>query len=425
MTKDQKKEIAVFRFGVICDFVNGSKLDYGKKESLIQEKCGRRWQIPYAGRTSISRSTLLDWVSKYKKSNSKLESLYPKTRCDSGKSRSIDDEIALTIIEKKFIHPDITTSELISHASEKHPGTRTLSESSVYRLLSSENLIAQKRPIQIDRRKYEAENPNDLWQSDVMHGPKLLYNDKQKKSYLIAIIDDHSRLIPHACFCYSENLKTYLKILEQAFLKRGLPRKLYVDNGAAFKSNHLKYVAASLEIALIHAKPYQPQGKGKIERWFRTVRTSFLSTFNGNTLEDINIAFETWLNTKYHQKKHTSTGQTPFSRFTSNMECIRTAPKNLSDYFRKTARRKVAKDRTITLNGNLFEAPVCLIGKHVEVLYHEDVPLNVEIIYKQKSYGFIKPLDLNVNCRVKRHRRNDNDIQLISEKTKYKGGSLL
>lgn len=426
MTEEQKIRVATFRFGIICELVNGTKLDYGEKERLIQEKCAIQWTIPLSDRTSISRSTILDWVKKYRDSGGNLESLYPKTRADNGISRSIDDDIAAAIIQLKTKNPKIPIAGLINETVQRNPGVavKDLPPSCVYRLLKSQGLTGKAGNPPKDRRKFEAENPNDLWQSDVMHGPKLIHKGKYRKSYLVAIIDDHSRLIPHACFCFSENLATYLKVLEQAFLKRGLPRKLYVDNGAAFKSHHLKFVAATLEIALINAKPYQPQGKGKIERWFKTVRSSFLPTFIGETIEHINTSFESWLNTIYHQKKHTATGQTPFNRFVSSMECIRTAPANLTDYFRKTARRKVGKDRTVTLNGNLFEAPVCLIGERVDLLYHEDTPLEVEIKFKQKSYGLIIPVNLNVNCRVKRHKWREDDIQLESNKNDYKGGHL-
>ena len=317
--------------------------------------------------------------------------------------------------------PDATVDTLIQ--SLQKITCRTYSPSSVYRFLHARELM--NRPLPEDRRKYEEPYPNGMWQSDVMHGPKVLVQDKQRKTYLIAIMDDHSRLIAAAGFYLSENLKTYLTVLEQAFLSRGLPRKLYVDNGPAFRSHHLKYVAASLSIALIHARPYKPQGKGKIERWFRTVRLQFLQKFTGKTLEDLNTAFEKWLHEDYHQRKHSSTGESPFKRFTSAMECIRTAPPDLKDHFRKTARRKVAKDRTITLNGNMFEAPVALIGRHVNVKYHEDTPLKAEVIYKTKSYGFLTPVDLAVNCRVKRHRWNENDIRIFPEPSNYKGGQLL
>jgi transposase InsO family protein len=325
------------------------------------------------------------------------------------------------IIKLRLDKPDVTVDTLIE-SLEKNT-CKTYNYSSIYRFLQSRGLINSTRPE--DRRKFEAQNPNDLWQSDVMHGPKVLVDDKNRKTYLIAIMDDHSRLITAAGFYLSENLKTYLTVLEQAFLSRGLPRKLYVDNGPAFRSHHLKYVAASLSIALIHARPYKPQGKGKIERWFRTVRLQFLQKFTGKTLPDLNTAFDKWLNDVYHQRKHSSTGETPFKRFTSSMECIRTAPPDLKDHFRKTARRKVAKDRTITLNGNMFEAPVALIGRHVDVKYHEDTPQKAEVVYKSKSYGLLTPVDLSVNCRVKRDRWNENDIRIFPKPSDYKGGQLL
>jgi transposase InsO family protein len=103
--------------------------------------------------------------------------------------------------------------------------------------------------------------PNDIWQSDVMHGPFVFVNSRRRKAYLIAFIDDHSRLVPYGGFYLSENLAAFLDAFEKALLKRGLPRKLYVDNGSAFRSKQLEHICASLGIALIHSKPYQPQGK--------------------------------------------------------------------------------------------------------------------------------------------------------------------
>ncbi len=255
MTEQQKKEIAVFRFGVICEFVTGAQLDYGEKQRLLQQKCARKWLIPHSNRTRLSRSTILSWIRQY---TGRIESLYPKGRSDNGKTRIFDDDTASLIIKLRLDKPETTVYTLIE--SLEKITCKKYNYSSVYRFLRSRGLINKSHPE--DRRKFEAANPNDLWQSDVMHGPKVLYRDKMRKTYLIAIIDDHSRLITAAGFYLSENLKTYLKVLEKAFLTRGLPRKLYVDNGPAFRSHHLKYVAASLSIALIHARPYKPQGKG-------------------------------------------------------------------------------------------------------------------------------------------------------------------
>lgn len=427
MTQKEKMVIALFRYSVISDIVNSPGLDYGRQEEIIREKCSRKWLIPNSEKTRISRSCILRWLSLYRKSNNNIESLHPRERKDKGSLRSLDAETVAGLLELRKEMPDATVRLLISEMKHRGLVAREgdLKPSTVYRILNRSS-IQGSLSAQKDCRKYETELPNDLWQSDVMHGPSIEINGRKRKTYLIAIIDDHSRLIPHAGFYLSEALSSYLRALEVAIARRGLPRKLYVDNGPAFRSRHLEYITASLNIALVHAKPYKPQGKGKIERWFKTIRTSFLPGFKGETLFDLNEALEIWIEAQYHSKVHSATGVTPFSRFTANMECLRPAPRNLADHFRKVARRKVAKDRTITFNGRLFEAPVPLIGKQVELLYHGDEPDRIEIKWQNKSYGIVHPVNVHVNARIKRDENNRGNI-LINPTggSSYKGGNLL
>ena len=334
----------------------------------------------------------------------------------------MDEDTCLALMELRRQLPRATVKCLIRQMEQRRLAAYgKLKPSTVYRFLHRHELM---RPADVpeDRRKFEAELANDLWQSDVMHGPRVEAGGKQKKTYLIAVLDDHSRLISHGEFYLTERLDSYLDALQQALSRRGLPRKLYVDNGAAFRSKHLQHVTASLGIALIHSRPYKPQGRGKIERFFRTVRSDFLFGFTGKSLKDLNESFDLWLNEIYHQKIHSATGQSPFKRFTANVECLRTAPADLMDHFRQTARRRVAKDRTITLNGRLFEAPVALIGRQVDLLYHADEPDRVEIRWAQKSYGIATPVNLYVNCRVKRDKNSNVDIS--ADPARYLGGSL-
>lgn len=426
MTEDQKKEVATFRFGVIHELVNRTDLDWGEQQRLIRDACSKRWSIPFSDKTRVSHTTILRWMQLYKKSNGKLESLYPFDRSDRGKSRAMPEETVLSLIALREELPRLTIGKLIAKMEERglvSAGVR-LNPSTVYRLFNHHGLVKPEREKAEDRRKFEAELANDIWQSDVMHGPMVKVGDKMRKAYLIALIDDHSRLIVYGGFYLSEGLDCYVDGFEKALLRRGLPRKLYVDNGSAFRSHHLEQVCASLGIALIHARPYKPQGKGKIERFFRSVREDFLAGFEGKTLEELNGAFSDWLESVYHERKHTSTGQTPFERFTSKMECLRPAPDNLKDHFRKLVRRRVAKDRTVTLEGKLFEAPVCLIGKQVELLYHKEDEGRVEIRCGGSSYGFLKAVDLHVNSRVKRDKNRNTQVS-TSDQTRYKGGSLL
>jgi transposase InsO family protein len=410
MAPEEKQRIATFRFVVIGDLVT-SNLEPGEQERLIAEKIRRKWRIPLSSRTHISRSTILRWVKRYKDSGNKIESLYPEDRNDRGKTRAIDDETAqnLTLLRKDM--PKAPVHKLIEAVRQKNlitPGLY-LSRTTVYRFLHRHHLMHDtSQPT--DRRKFEAKLPNDLWQSDVMHGPQVLNEGRLKKTYLIAFIDDHSRLIPHAQFFFSEGVQCYLSALEHALVTRGLPRKLYVDNGSAFRSHHLEMVTASLGIALIHATPYTPQGKGKIERFFRSVRSGFLLDAPTTHVDDLNAAFATWLQETYHQRKHSATGQTPFDRFTADIHCLRIAPNDLKDHFRTRARRRVAKDRTVTLDGRLYEAPVALIGQHVELFFHPQDPECVEIKFQQKSYGMLPLVNLAVNCRVKRDKNSQIQI---------------
>lgn len=417
MTEEQKKEVAVFRYGVIADFVGAVRLDRGEREALLRDKCARKWQIPYSGRTRISRSTIIRWIQRYTEGGRRLESLYPQDRTDCGQVRAIDEETGLALQELRRQLPKMPVPELtrILHERQLVTAGQSVSQSTVYRFLHQHNLMTDQPVAAVDRRKFEAELPNDLWQSDVMHGPHVTIGDKQRKSYLIAFIDDHSRLIPHATFYPSEALAPFMEAFQRALGKRGLPRKLYVDNGAAFRSRQLEHTCAALGIALIHAKPYQPQGKGKIERFFRTVRTQFLPGFTGQTLEQINEAFENWLEQTYHQRRHSSTGQSPLQRFTAQMHCLRTAPHNLTDSFRKTVHRRVNKDRSVVLDKRLFEAPVNLIGKRVELLYHEQSPEQVEVRLTGQSYGSLRPIDLQVNSRVKRDK--NGQVELVGNTT--------
>lgn len=423
MTEEEKMQVAVFRFSVISDFIHVSSMSREEKKRLLQEKCSRKWQIPFSEKTRISSGTIRRWIRLYQKNNGDLKSLCPHDRADQGGCRAMDDETRLLLIESRTKMPFATVPHLVLQMKREFPEVK-LNNSTVYRFLHQKSLMHPFSKNPVDRRKFEAELPNDLWQSDVMHGPLVEVFGKKQKAYLIAIIDDHSRLIVYARFYLSEGLSSYLDALENGLARRGLPRKLYVDNGSAFRSNHLEHVCASLSIALIHAKPYQPQGKGKIERWFKTVRSRFIPHHKAETLSELNTDFERWLLEDYQEKVHSSTGQTPFDRFTSKMHCLRTAPANLKDYFRKVVRRTVGKDRTITIDGRLYEGPVALIGKRVELLYHQNDPEQVEVRYKDKSFGMIHPVNQHVNCRVKRDKNNNPQMEINPHNTGYQGGKL-
>jgi putative transposase len=402
MDREKKEKIAVFRFGVIFPLVEKDLHQYwGEKERILRELVSKEWEIPFSNRTYISKATILAWVKRYEDGGRKIEALFPESRGDKGRMRSITDEQIDALMQLRDEHPKLSTPRLVEIAQGNgvFPAGKEVSMASIYRLMKLRK--AQRVKVESDMRKFEVQMPNDLWQSDCMHGPKVLHGGKLRKTYLFAIIDDHSRLIAHGQFYLAETLENYLDCLWTALRKRGVPRKLYVDNGPSFKAHRLQLGCATLEIGLRYARPYRPQGKGKIKRFFRTVRSQFLPELADELpLDEINRLFQHYVENGYHQRIHGGTGQKPLERYLQDSHVLRKAPENLPEYFRKREERTVNNDRTVKLDGRLYEAPSGLVGMKV-VLRFENYD-RIEVFLDDQSKGFLRDLDQGVNSRIKR-----------------------
>jgi putative transposase len=420
MTEEEKMALATFKFGIISEFVTGVKLGYGEKQRLLAEKSGRSYQIPMSKRTSIKRSTLLQWIYDYKKAGHQIEGLKPKSRSDKGTYKKLDSKILEAIKAIKLLHPDYTLPTVIELLKQQKIISliEEINHSSLYRYIKREKLSELNTTAE-DKRRFEAELPNEIWRCDVLHGPSVKAGSAMKKTYLCAIIDDHSRLIIHAQFYLTENLGALKDCLKQGVQKRGLPQKFYTDNGACYRAINLEQVTACLGIALCHSRPYTPQGRGKIERWFKNIRDSFLPLVKGKeVLEDLNEQLDEWVNT-YNNRIHGSTKEAPLERYRKNMSCVRPAPARLMDYFRMVEFRKIRKDRTFSLKGRIFEAPVVLIDKRVELRFHEDDFDEIEIFFDNRSFGKAVKLDSYANARVGRDWSQGHEkptVQIIEGK---------
>ena len=418
MKELMKREIAMFRFGVIADLVDRNHLEYGELSRLLEEKAGRRYMIPNSESTSISKATILRWLKLYHEGGRSFESLYPRDRCDLGGCRSFDLDIQMALLRLRRTLPELGIRAFMREARTRGviPVDSQASKSTVYRLLKRNGLAKAENRNPVDRRRFEAELPNDVWQADVMHGPRVLYEGKMRKTYLLAFLDDMSRFIPCAEFYLAENVDSFKDCFKQAVLKRGLPRKLLVDNGAMFRHRDTRYITAALGVILIYAAPYQPQSKGKIERWFRTIRSQFLPHCHKRiSLNELNMVLEMYLDNEYHVRTHSTTGTSPLKRYAEHIHAIRSAPEDIDDYFRSMAVRRVRKDRTVSLDGRMYEAPTELIGRKVNLLFLNDDRDRIEVHYQGKSYGFLSSLDIHVNLHVRRERNNWEKKQTTQE----------
>ena len=263
------EKIALFRYGLIATLVL-EKLPRGEMIRRARELAAHEYDIPFSDRRHVSVDTLLHWAARYR--NGGLDALGPQPRSDRGKPRVISPQLAQLIERLKRENPHRNGTTLLRElALVSDDGTAPLSESSLYRFLKKQGLTKRQLLAKTGYKKFEAEFANQIWQSDLMYGPYVARDGGGKRqSFLCAILDDASRLIPHAQFYADQGLETLLDCLRQAIAARGLPIRLYVDNGKIYRSRQLERIGASVGILIVHTPPYQPEGRGKIERFFRT-----------------------------------------------------------------------------------------------------------------------------------------------------------
>ncbi len=411
---DLRHEIALFRYGLIADLVRlppGTKGLYRR----LEEKAAGEYTIPGTARTHVAAETLRDWLKRYRQGG--FDALIPKPRADRGRARRLPPAMVDCLLAIKEGNPKLSVRLIIEQARTTGtvPEGLAVPPSTVHRLFVRHGLMQKHsdEPTERDRRRFAFERAGQLWMSDVMHGPSVTIGDRTKrKTYLIAFIDDATRVIPYAAFALSENTRAFLPVLKQAILRRGFSERLYVDNGANYRSRHLALVCAKLGVALIHARPYRPQGKGKIERWFRTVRAQLLTRLtaeDARSLEALNRRLWAWVEGQYHYTPHRGLdGQTPLERWAQTADQVRFPDPHLDldDLFLFEAARKVQKDRTVSLGGVVYEVDAALVGERVTLRYDPGAPAGrpIQVWHDSRQIQLAKPVDLYANCFVKRDR---------------------
>ncbi len=401
--------VALFRLSVLGQLVSRQNLARGELKAIVKELALKHYEIPGSRHTLLSEKTIEAWYYAWKKHG--IDALAPKRRIDRGQSK-IPEALQTALIEAKQENPRRSINNLLKLVQlQQLQGAHTLSRSSVYRLLLSRGLsrpMGTSQPKEL--RRFEADYPGDIIYGDVMHGPKVVVQGKTQKSYLVSLMDDKSRLILHSAFCPGETALDIEYVLKQALLRRGLPKRLVIDNGAAYRAHSLQGICARLSIQLIYCRPYAPEGKGKLERWHRTLRDQFLIELHPQkiyTLGEINSLLWAWIDQLYHPAPHSSLGgKSPLTVWQNYLEFITplgTLAHQLDALFYHRIQRKVRKDGTISYHGQFFEVPYCLSQKTIIVVIepHHQQALYIEDEHG-KRIGEVTPLDCQKNRNYKR-----------------------
>jgi putative transposase len=248
--------------------------------------------------------------------------------------------------------------------------------------------------------RFEAEAPNELWVGDAMHGPVLASG---RKAILFCFLDDHSRAVTGHRWTTIEDTIRMQGALRAGVATRGTPKIIYVDNGSPFIDRQLERACAVLGIRITHSRPRRPMGRGKVERFFRTVRDQFLVELTAAgrpplaDLAAINTAFTAWVETVYHRRPHTETGQPPIGRFLAAGPPALPDPALLREAFLWSAWRTVTATATVSLHGNLYEVDPALALRKAELVFDPFDMTRIEVRYHGRSMGQAVP------HRIRRH----------------------
>ncbi|MDK2894344.1 MAG: putative transposase [Moorella sp. (in: firmicutes)] len=374
MDEKLRNEMALFRFSLIAPLVNGTVS--GSVKDYLESVCARSYQVPGGGTRELSPNTVRRWLSDYRRFG--LEGLKRKPRSDKGLSRTLAEPVIQAIKEMKARYPDKTATAIYNTLLARGAlGDPPVSLSTFQRYFKN---LEVKVDTLVERKRFAFEFANDCWQTDVLVGPYLVLEGKKKKTFLIAFLDDASRLLLHGEFFLAENAQNLQSVLKKAILKRGIPKRIFSDNGKIFDSLQLRLTCAHLGIILSHARPYSPASKGKIERAFRTIRMQFIASLDlgeVHSLEELNAAFLAYAESTYNLRPHASLqGLSPMERYLEDKDKLRfvASPESLEQVFLHEVTRKVKKDATIALNKQVYEVPQALIGRSITVRYDPDDP---------------------------------------------------
>jgi putative transposase len=391
---ERAQAVALFRYQLIREAADPA-LSSRQRGRLVRELAGREHPGPFGKVVRVSRQNLDRWILAWRRGG--FDALLPAPRQVTARTPVEVLDMAAAL---KRENPLRTAAQVVRILRSNLGWTP--SESTVLRLFSRLELTGPDAAGPSVFGRFEAARPNDLWTGDALHGPVVA----GRKTYLFAFIDDHSRAVVGHRFGYAEDTVRLAAALRPALAGRGVPAAAYVDNGSAFVDRWLLRACAVLGIRLTHSTPGRPEGRGKIERLFETVRGQFLVEITGTgepgrhqvtDLAELNRLFTAWVETVYHRTTHSETGQAPIDRWQAGGPFPLPSPAALREAFLWSEQRLVKKTATVSLHGNIYQVETDLVGRRIELVFDPFDLATIEV----RLHG--KPMGLAIPHRIGRH----------------------
>lgn len=396
--------VALARWGVIEE-LTGKEVSAAQRGRLVSELAGRVHRGVDEVPMRVSVRTIYRWWQAWRSGG--FEALKPARRCDAG-VRRIDDQVidlAVALRREQPARSGAHIAQIVRTILEVDVSDRTVQRLFVDLGLERARLEGRHRAY----GRFEALACGELWTADGWDGPALAELD-DKHAQLFSFIDDHSRLICHASFFPDVGEWSFQLCLREAINRRGLPQALYLDRGSAQMSLQLKLICARLGIRIIHSKPYQPQGRGKKERHYRTVAEQFgveVTIAGVQTLAELNAYLSAWIEQSYHHRPNRTTGQTPLKRWIEGPSLLRPTPPAdvLHQAFMWTVNRTVTHTRTVSFNGNQYEVDPDLVGRRVQLRYDPTDLTHIQVFDNDQPAGMATPQQIRRHIDPKLHQQ--------------------
>jgi len=420
-TIDPRMAKALVRYEVISAFL-ALEPKRGQKRQLLEKLAARTWRDEKGEPLIVSPETIRTWLRRYRTGG--LEGLQDKLRARRGVKVLCPEQVEILCQLRREV-PERSIDRIITIAESMDllkPGA--VSRSTVHRVLQAEGLSARacRVPDTHDLDRFEADFPNDLWQSDLLNGPWLpdpQRPGKMRRAYLYAFIDDHSRLLLHGRFSFKGELPALELVFRRSLQKYGLVRRVYYDNGAVYRSDHMRQVVATLGIhRIIFTRPYRPMGHGKIEALNRYIRAAFLAELKAapqiDTINALNEAFVAFAD-HYNRRVHSETGQAPIDRWRAGIEKVRYADdEDLRLAFLWREERTPDKTAIFSLFGQKYQVSAPLARRRIQVRYDPERLEQVEVWHDDRFVERARPFE------VQNHRRPQHPALVENQKEQDK-----
>ena len=395
-------EYAQFKFALIAPVIQNLYTD-DSVHAYSQRITEKPLTLPNGEVKTFKARTVEKWIWLYNRGG--FDSLVRSFRADRGESRALSDEAIEQIYALREKFPRLNATMIYNMLVRDGFIDASTSVRSVQRFIKFNDLQSARNPNIKDRKAFEEADFGRLWQSDTCYLPHITENGRSRRTYLIMIIDDCTRMIVGGRLFYNDSAYNYQLVLKAAIETYGIPDKLYLDNGSPYSNQQLSRICASVGIVELHTPVRDGASKGKVERNFRTLKERWVYSLDFaqiHSLDQFNASLSNYIR-QHNTTVHSATGKTPLERYMETREHIR-MPKSqewLDENFHNRIERKVRNDSSVSIDAVSYDVPPQFIGMKVEIRYLPGRMEDGYIFFNGEHFPLIRT-DKVANCRTKR-----------------------